>query len=295
MMVDLTMSPRLALVLLAAGSFVLGACAADADDELVDNDASAFEQETPTLEICHDGVTVRVVSPYLNVRASAGGRDRIRAVLGVGDLATCVGTSGDDGWVRLRTRAGVEGFAYGRFLVRQVDRAESPAGDDASDPRVSCAPERAEDVVSEYQKAFHDLIAYAEGTEGRSKDGYDVAFGYRIMRSCDRHPNQCTRYGGTCSTAAGRYQFLTTTWSTAARARDLRSFEPDDQERAAAFLIGNIRRVTIPQDRALTASELANALSRLSYEWASLPPNRYGQPTKSVAELRRVYCQKVRC
>jgi muramidase (phage lysozyme) len=295
MMEGRAMSFRFVPLLVATTCLTLAGCATEAEDDLVENEASAFEREVPTLEVCHDGVTVRVISPYLNVRETAGGRDRIRAVLAIGDLATCVGTSGDRGWVHVRTQAGVEGWAYGRFLVRHIEKGDLPEGDDVSETFATCAPERAHDVVGDYQKAFHDLVAYAEGTAGRSKDGYDVAFGYRIMRTCASHPNQCTNYGGTCSTASGRYQFLTTTWNMAARARDLRSFEPDNQERAAAFLIGNIRRVTIPQDRALTAAEFSNALSRLSYEWASLPPNRYGQPTRSVSELRRVYCQRVRC
>jgi hypothetical protein len=36
-------------------------------------------------------------------------------------------------------------------------------------------------------------------------------------------------------------------------------------------------------------------MSKLSYEWASLPPGRYGQPKKPLSEMRRVYCAAAGC
>ena len=71
--------------------------------------------------------------------------------------------------------------------------------------------------------------------------------------------------------------------------------EPENQERGAAYLISTTRRVNVPQDRAMTAAEFSNAMSKLSYEWASLPPGRYGQPSKSSSQMRTFYCNLAGC
>jgi muramidase (phage lysozyme) len=120
-------------------------------------------------------------------------------------------------------------------------------------------------------------------------------FSFRLMSGCSRHPDRCITFGGRCSTAAGRYQFLTATWNSVKRARNLASFEPENQERGAAYLISTTRRVSVPQTRPMTASEFSNAMSKLSYEWASLPPGRYGQPSKTASQMRSTYCSIVGC
>ena len=157
----------------------------------------------------------------------------------------------------------------------------------------SCSPERAESSVSSLQKALHDAIASAEGTEGRGKDGYDIGFAYKKFTSCAKHPNMRTCSGSLCSTAAGRYQFLKKTWDPTARAVGARTFEPENQEKGAEYLIKKVRKVAVPADRPLSATEFSNAMKKLSYEWASLPPGRYGQPSKTEAALRKHYCASV--
>lgn len=179
------------------------------------------------------------------------------------------------------------------LTTEEGDRPPPPPPPGA--PKDTCQPSRAAGAVSAPQKALHDVIAWAEGTRGRSRDGYDVMFAFEIAASCVSHPNVCTKFGSTCSTAAGRYQFLHRTWTAAASARDLDTFEPENQERAAEYLISTVRRVSVPQDRAMTASELANAMEKLSYEWASLPPARYGQSAKSPADVRATYCSFAGC
>jgi hypothetical protein len=87
------------------------------------------------------------------------------------------------------------------------------------------------------------------------------------------------------SSAAGRYQFLNTTWS----GLGLASFSPKNQDIGGMKLVSR-RGVTLPTTRALTATEFSNAMKKLSYEWASLPFSPYGQPTKSLATTRTKYC-----
>ncbi|MBF5066397.1 glycoside hydrolase family 104 protein, partial [Salmonella enterica subsp. enterica serovar Istanbul] len=96
--------------------------------------------------------------------------------------------------------------------------------------------------------------------------------------SCNKHPNMRICSGAYCSTAAGRYQFLTTTWN----GLNLGNFGPANQDRGGMKLVSR-RGVNVPTGRAMTATEFANTMNRISYEWASLPPGRYGQPSYSMA------------
>ncbi len=155
----------------------------------------------------------------------------------------------------------------------------------------SCAPSRADGAVSPEQRAFLDAIAFAEGTRNDGEnDGYNVLFSHRKISDCSSHPNRRICAGRYCSTASGRYQFLTRTWNSL----KLPSFKPENQDRGAVKLMAR-RRASVPAGRAMTATEFRNVLDKVSYEWASLPPGRYGQPLKSRSALRAVYCSEIRC
>lgn len=154
----------------------------------------------------------------------------------------------------------------------------------------SCEATVARGAVPAKHRALLDTIAYTEGTRGRGKDGYNVTFAYRYFSSCAKHPDMRVCAGGYCSTAAGRYQFLTRTWNTLG----MPTFTPDNQDKGAMKLVSR-RGVTAPTGRAMTATEFANAMNRLSWEWASLPPGRYGQPVYSMTATRREYCRLAGC
>ncbi|HVZ31237.1 MAG TPA: glycoside hydrolase family 104 protein [Polyangiaceae bacterium] len=170
-------------------------------------------------------------------------------------------------------------------------------GSTDSDPAAAgsnCDPANARGAVPMFSKALLDMIAAAEGTNGRGKDGYDVTFAYSFYaENCDDHPfrdRAPTCKGKYCSTAAGRYQFLLATWDSL----DLPDFWPENQERGALELVSR-RGVSLPPDRALSESEFADAMDKLSYEWSSLPPGRYGQPTYTLEEARAKYCEFTPC
>jgi muramidase (phage lysozyme) len=257
-------------------------------DEVEVGDSSGNENELAVNEVVQEGEVLRVIASNLNLRASGSTTATILKTIPEGALVTAITESGTTGWVNVTTNTGDEGWVFGRYVVRDSATANEPTGG-------SCAPSRADNVISRPQQALHDSIAFAEGTRNFSSDGYNVMFSFRLMNGCSSHPNQCISFGGSCSTAAGRYQFQTATRSTVKRARNLGSFEPENQERGAAYLISTTRRVAVPQDRAMTASEFSNAMSKLSYEWASLPPGRYGQPSKTASQMRSTYCSIAGC
>ena len=154
----------------------------------------------------------------------------------------------------------------------------------------SCAASLAAGAVPAKHRALLDTIAFTEGTRGRGDDGYDVTFAYHYFSSCAHHPNLHICVGRYCSTAAGRYQFLTTTWN----GLGLGNFGPANQDRGGMKLVSR-RGAIVPAGRALTATEFTNTMNRISYEWASLPPGRYGQPSYSMSSTRAQYCRFAGC
>ena len=147
-----------------------------------------------------------------------------------------------------------------------------------------------EAVVNENVRAFLQTIAFAEGTEG--PDGYRMMFTGQLFHSLKEHPNvkNCSLYKEKplCSTAAGKYQFLKTTWDELANKLNLPDFSPQSQDLAAVQLI---KQAGAYQD--IVAGRFDDAVFKLAPTWASFPTaegkSYYNQPSKKLTELRRVY------
>jgi len=133
-------------------------------------------------------------------------------------------------------------------------------------------------------RAFLDTLAFAEGTRAN----YNYIFTFVTFNSYADHPRRKICSGGLCSTAAGRYQFLSKTWDGLAPGLGLGDFTPPNQEKAALEIIrrqgayNNVLRSSVYEN--FTA-----ALQKLNTTWASLPGSPYGQPTHPTAELWRYY------
>jgi muramidase (phage lysozyme) len=143
-------------------------------------------------------------------------------------------------------------------------------------------------MLSANARALLDTIARAEGTAG--SDGYRTMFTGRLFGDLSRHPRQLNSSNGLSSDAAGRYQFLSTTWDGVAKQLGLSDFSPASQDRAALELV---RRRGVDPDAPLTKE----ALNKLAPEWASLPTmagkSYYGQPVKPHGELFDYYRQRL--
>lgn len=127
-------------------------------------------------------------------------------------------------------------------------------------------------------------IAHAEGTNER----YDLTFAFRTFTSFRDHPRMVICAGGYCSSAAGRYQFLDSTWDETRRAVGLRDFSPPSQDRGAVYRMESFRGLR-EHGRALSRSAFERAIYKINREWASLPGSPYGQPTKPMSTLWSVY------
>jgi muramidase (phage lysozyme) len=129
-------------------------------------------------------------------------------------------------------------------------------------------------------RAFLDTIGYAEGTG----DDYNIIFTFARFSSFADHPRIIKCSYGLCSDAAGRYQFLSTTWDNLANRLSLPDFSPESQDRAAVLLL---------KDAGVygTVSNIANyddfsyAAYRVGTTWASFPGSPYGQPKHSASTL----------
>ncbi|MBE9031802.1 peptidoglycan DD-metalloendopeptidase family protein [filamentous cyanobacterium LEGE 11480] len=81
--------------------------------------------------------------------------------------------------------------------------------------------------------AMLDLIAYAEGTNS----AYNISYTGKRFSGYADHPRALYTANGISSDAAGRYQFLSTTWDKLARKHGLTDFSPANQDRAAIELM----------------------------------------------------------
>jgi muramidase (phage lysozyme) len=144
-------------------------------------------------------------------------------------------------------------------------------------------------VITPQRRALLNTIRYAEGTwKQGSREGYHTLYGGGRFANLARHPEIVVvkRYR---SAAAGAYQFLPNTWREASQKLQLASFQPDNQDQAALYLVDR-RGVLAQIDREGLTRE---AMGVLAKEWASFPTlsgqSAYGQPVKQAAELERFY------
>lgn len=135
-------------------------------------------------------------------------------------------------------------------------------------------------------RAFLRMLRVGEGTA--DEDGYRRHFGGDLFSDFSDHPRRAVtkNLGGRplTSTAAGAYQFLSSTWDGCAQALKLSDFSPQSQDLAAVYLIH--RRGAI-QD--VIAGNFETAVRKCNREWASLPESPYGQPTKTMAQVTQLY------
>jgi lysozyme len=140
-----------------------------------------------------------------------------------------------------------------------------------------------ESAVNSNMKAFLLVIRYAEGTNG--PDGYRTMFTGRLFdNGFTDHPRITNCAGSLCSTAAGAYQFLSSTWDYLRVRLSLPDFSPANQDKAAIELI---REKGALND--VLEGRFETAITKVNRVWASLPGAPYGQPTKTMAELKNVY------
>ena len=130
-------------------------------------------------------------------------------------------------------------------------------------------------------KAWLDTIAWAEGAD------YNVQFTGAKFEGFSDHPRQIRTDNGLSSDAAGRYQFLSTTWDDYCSDLD---FSPTSQDQCAVRLLDKKQGALAEVLQGEAGVDAA--LQKISYEWASLPPYRYpGQGQYTNADIKAYYAK----
>jgi len=154
--------------------------------------------------------------------------------------------------------------------------ASAGSGNDSASSDVSQTPE---------VRAWLDTIAWCEGTSGAN--GYNIMFTGATFEGYGDHPRQIKGSNGLYSDAAGRYQFLSTTWD----GLGLKEFTPENQDKGAVLLLKSRGALAEVQQG---EAGVAAVCEKISYEWASIPPYRYpGQGSKTLAQIQAYYKEKL--
>jgi muramidase (phage lysozyme) len=151
-----------------------------------------------------------------------------------------------------------------------------------------------EGVAGKNTTAFLDALTVGEigaALLAKSDDGYNVIVGStadqpRLFNDYSQHPRVRVFLPrlSTWSTAAGRYQFIFSTWQEVAAKLGLKDFSPVSQDLAA---IERIRFRGALAD--VRAGRFADAIHKCRQEWASLPGAGYGQGEVKLAALQARY------
>lgn len=127
-------------------------------------------------------------------------------------------------------------------------------------------------------RAALDTIAWAEG--GIS---YQTLYGGGTFAG-NQHPNRKITAGGYTSTAAGRYQFLYSTWSGIKQKLGLSDFGPRNQDIGAVYLIWERGQLSN-----LLAGDFETVCKNLGCLWAALPYATCGQNRRSASSTMQYF------
>ena len=130
------------------------------------------------------------------------------------------------------------------------------------------------------------LMRTISAAESNTEDPYRLLYGGKRVKDLSVHPDECIRIVNgpnvdNCTTAAGRYQFLTTTWEKEARKYhperpywyevwERPSFEPIYQDQVVHAWLSDSEVWGEDLSAMLQAGEVNWVLKRLSGTWTSL-------------------------
>jgi muramidase (phage lysozyme) len=152
-----------------------------------------------------------------------------------------------------------------------------------------------------YIRALMRMISTSESNDRRP---YSILYGGSHVEDLSRHPEKCIRIVNgpnmnNCSTAAGRYQMINTTWAGMAKRYHPKydctlfvfqcnySFEPKYQDKVVHDWLGDEKFWGMNISQSLKDGKLEQVRKRLSSTWTSLG---YGIETNSMtSQLSDVY------
>jgi muramidase (phage lysozyme) len=141
------------------------------------------------------------------------------------------------------------------------------------------------------------LMRTISAAESNSPRPYSILYGGEHVSDLSRHPDECITIvagpnTGNCTTAAGRYQFITTTWVEQAAkyhpkpsgfwfSREF-SFAPEFQDQVVYRWLSDPEAWGVDLNKLLQQGQLEDVLAILSPTWTSLG---YGIEPNSMTDL----------
>lgn len=139
-------------------------------------------------------------------------------------------------------------------------------------------------VMSQGDPYIRALMRTISASESNTSKPYIALYGGKHFHDLSRHPNQCIPIisgpnEGKCSTAAGRYQFLTETWLEKAQKYHYQSFrkggtaysfDPEVQDKVVYAWLKDSHAWGTNIPTLLRQGEIEQVLKRLSKTWTSL-------------------------
>lgn len=147
------------------------------------------------------------------------------------------------------------------------------------------------------------LMRTISASEAQDSDPYTALYGGQHITDLSQHPNQCVTivsglHKGECTTAAGRYQLLSTTWDEKVQQYHpehsqntsdtvSESFQPKQQDAVVYAWLSDRNAWEVDINAELEKGNLNEVLKHLSATWTSLG---YGIETNSVTlQLPKIY------
>jgi nickel/cobalt tolerance cation efflux system protein len=139
-------------------------------------------------------------------------------------------------------------------------------------------------VMSQGDPYIRALMRTISAAESNTSKPYIALYGGKHFHDLSRHPNQCIPIvtgpnRGKCTTAAGRYQFLTQTWLLKAQKYHPQGFrkrwssyrfDPEAQDRVVYSWLKDSHAWGTDIPTLLRQGEIERVLKRLSQTWTSL-------------------------
>ena len=151
------------------------------------------------------------------------------------------------------------------------------------------------------------LMRTISASESNVRNPYAVLYGGDYAADLSKHPDRCVTIvagpnTGNCTTAAGRYQFITSTWLEEARRYHPDpptllfwqgySFSPEYQDQVVYRWLNDSQAWGVDLRQSLKKGQISTVLQRLSGTWTSLG---YGiEDNANTSELPRVYRQMLK-
>jgi muramidase (phage lysozyme) len=153
--------------------------------------------------------------------------------------------------------------------------------------------------MTNYEKAFLDLLSYCEGTYGKSKNGYDVLYSQKpselrvinnwtenttIIHGKEKWKVALNNDNTLFTTAAGRYQFIGSTWEEMNNKINA-PMTKVNQDNAALKLVKRILGQNF-NFNITNESEMTEITNKLKNTWTSL--NKF-KPDNTLLLYKQAY------